>query len=181
MLPVSKLLSKYNNVTLVKLYVNSLHDKYNLNNVYLDAVKTHNRKIIKYENDDIYSFDLLSPKKMHTALCESPLKSPLKIDYNIICSAISIARIDKIHPSCLFLIPSQNISNSRLRVTNPIQIIGPFYRGHIECMFDALENTEVNKYDKYMKICAPDSSPLILKVVDTLEELDKIEINSIEG
>jgi hypothetical protein len=177
MLPVSKLLSKYNKVTFVKLYVNSLHDKYNLNNVYLDAVKTHNKKILKQETDDIYSFELFSPKKMHTAMCETPLK----IDYNIICSATSIYGLDKIQPSCVFLIPSQNISNTRLRVTNPIQIIGPFYRGHIESMFDALENTEVNKYDKYMKLCSPDTSPMILKVVDTLDELDKFEITPFEG
>jgi len=167
MLSISKVLKKYNEITLVKLFVNSLHEKLNLNNIYVDAAKNHNKKFIKHKHENIYDFELFAPKLLHTALCESPIK----IDYEIICSATKITNYNT-SLSCLFLVPSNNISSSKLRVVNPIQIIDPFSREHIKSTFDALENTEINKYEQNVKLCSPYLTPLIVRVVDTLEELD---------
>ena len=167
MLSISKVLKKYNEITLVKLFVNSLHEKNNLTNIYTDAAKNHNKKIINLKDQNIYDFELFSPKKLHTALCERPII----LDYEIICSGIKITSNNS-NPSCLFLIPSHNILNSKLRVSNPIQIIDPFSREHIKSTFDALENTEINKHDINVKLCSPSVTPLVIQVVDTLEELD---------
>lgn len=167
MLPISKVLKKYTEITIVKLYVNSLHDKLNLHNIYTDAAKNHNKNIVNLKDENIYDFELFAPKKMHTALTERPIK----IDYDIICSAIKITDNYR-HPSCLFLVPSNSISNSYLRAANQFQIIEPFYRGHVKSTFDALENTEINKYERHMKLCSPNITPLIIKVVDTLDDLD---------
>ena len=175
MLSISKVLKKYNEITLVKLYVNSLHDKLSLTNIYIDAAKNHNINIVNHKDVDIYDFELFSPKRIHTALCESPIK----VDYEIICSATKITNHNS-YPSCLFLVPSHNISNSKLRVVNPNQIIEPFSREHIKSTFDALENTEINKHERNVKLCSPCLTPLIVRVVDTLDELDNFDITPIE-
>jgi hypothetical protein len=167
MLSISKVLHKYSEITLVKLYVNSLHDKMNLNNIYVDAANNHNKRIVKHKHENIYDFELFSPKLLYTGLCESPKK----IDYEIICSATKITNYN-ITPSCLFLVPSHNISNSKLRVVNPIQIIEPFSREHIKCTFDIIEGTEINKHERNVKLCSPNLTPLIIKVVDTIDGLD---------
>ena len=73
--------------------------------------KNHNKKIINLKDQNIYDFELFSPKKLHTALCERPII----VDYEIICSGIKITSNNS-NPSCLFLIPSHNILNSKLRV-----------------------------------------------------------------
>ena len=173
MLPISKVLKKYTEITLVKLYVNSLHDKLSLNNIYIDAAKNHNKNIINHKDVDIYDFELFSPKSIHTALSEMPIK----IDYDVICSATKFTN-NSSSPSCLFLVPSHNISNSKLRLANPLQIIEPFYRGHIKSAFDALESTEINKHERNVKLCSPSVTPLIIQVVDTLDNLDHEEKNT---
>ena len=172
MLSISKVLQKYNKITLVKLYVNSLHDNLNLKNIYVDAANNHNKNIYNlkddYRNyDNIYHFELFSPKKMHNTLCDRQIK----IDYDIICSATKITN-DTSYPSCLFLIPSHNISKNKLRVTNPIQIIEPFVKRHITATFEAKEITEINKHERNVKICSPSLTPLIINVVDTIDGLD---------
>jgi hypothetical protein len=173
MLPISKVLKKYSEITLVKLYVNSLHDKLSLTNIYINAAKKHNINIVNHKDVDIYDFELFTPKRMDTALCERPIK----VDYDVICSATKITNNNS-SPSCLFLIPSHNISNSKLRLANPIQIIEPFYRGHIKSAFDVLESTEINKHERNVKLCSPSVTPLIVRVVETFDELDNEEKNT---
>jgi len=173
MLPISKVLKKYTEITLVKLYVNSLHDKLSLTNIYKDAAKNHNKNIVNHKDVDIYDFELFSPKRIHTALSEMPIK----IDYDIICSATKFTS-NSSSPSCLFLVPSHNISNSKIRLANPFQIIEPFYRGHIKCAFDPLESTEINKNERHVKLCSPSLTPLIIQVVDTLDNLEQEEKNT---
>jgi dUTP pyrophosphatase len=79
--------------------------------------------------------------------------------------------------------PRSSISKTNLRLANSVGIIDAGYRGNIMGMFDIVNIDEakmskymtedyiINKYDRLVQICAPGLVPIIVEVVDKVEEL----------
>jgi dUTP pyrophosphatase len=67
------------------------------------------------------------------------------------------------------------MSKGRLRLANSVGIIDAGYRGNLMSMFDLTTNISedyiVNKYDKLIQICAPSLVPIIVEIVDTIDDL----------
>jgi dUTP pyrophosphatase len=82
--------------------------------------------------------------------------------------------------------PRSSISKIPLRLANSTGIIDAGYRGHLTGMFDVVfdaarcqndlsDDNEADffgkKFDRYVQICAPGLVPILVEVVNTLEEL----------
>ena len=72
---------------------------------------------------------------------------------------------------CMY--PRSSISKSHIRLANNVGIIDAGYRGHLMGMFDVIykDTATINKYDRYLQICAPNLSPILITMVETKEDL----------
>jgi len=132
--------------------------------------ETEEQTIILYEH---------TPKKM----------KPYTLDFKVICSAQMVTDIDittqeeVLYNTGYDMRPRSSLSNTNLRLANSIGTIDAGYRGHLMGKFDLISlepipNTDFNKFgyvlDKYVRlvqICAPGLLPILVKIVDTKEEL----------
>lgn len=114
---------------------------------------------------------------------------PYTLDFKVICSAQMVTDIDittqeeVLYNTGYDMRPRSSLSNTNLRLANSIGTIDAGYRGHLMGKFDLtnlepLPNTDFNKFgyvlDKYVRlvqICAPGLLPILVKIVDTKEEL----------
>ena len=164
---VSSLIANYGRVMQLNIFVNSLNNNFDLKNLYLDAANRHNSKLLSSPAYCDAGFDLYSPISVDTALCSSPVK----LDFNIVCSASMMLDNGKSFNTGYYMYPRSSLSKTKLRLANSVGIIDAGYRGHLISMFDVLENTEFAANDRLIQICAPGLVPIFVKVVDTLEEL----------
>ena len=67
--------------------------------------------------------------------------------------------------------PRSSISKTQLRLANSTGIIDAGYRGNLMAMFDVEESHTGTKFDRYIQICAPSLVPIIVEIVDSLEDL----------
>lgn len=129
-----------------------------------------NKNIILYEH---------TPKKL----------KPYTLDFKVICSAQMVTDIDittkeeVLYNTGYDMRARSSLSNTNLRLANSIGTIDAGYRGHLMGKFDlttleTIPNTDFNEYgyvlDKYVRlvqICAPGLLPILVKIVDTKEEL----------
>jgi dUTP pyrophosphatase len=117
-----------------------------------------------------------------------PSKPPVnKLDFKICCSAKMHTDADKIYNTGYYMYPRSSLSKTQLRLANSTGIIDAGYRGHLIGMFDVdnmpfttsraytNENTDADfighKYDRYLQICAPALNPIIVEIVDSMDEL----------
>ena len=75
-----------------------------------------------------------------------------------------------------YMYPRSSISKTKLRLANATGIIDSGYRGHLIGMFDLInlsENQEyvVEEYDRLLQICAPGLVPIVVEVVNIIDEL----------
>jgi dUTP pyrophosphatase len=155
---------------LLKIFIdscdNDLIAKYN------EACKNHNSKLLhNFEHMDA-GFDLFAPetRRMYAACVQ-------KIDYNVICAAKMIncgQTTYKYHNTGFYIYPRSSISKTDIRLANNVGIIDAGYRGHLIGMFDVSYTeggTTVNKFDRYLQICAPGLIPIVVEMVSSREEL----------
>ena len=102
------------------------------------------------------------------------------VDYNICCSAKINCDTKKCFNTGYYIHPRSSLSKTKLRLANSTGIIDSGYRGHIMGMFDVVGNKVDNLidcdymgnvFDRYVQICAPSLMPILVEVVDTLEQL----------
>ena len=122
-------------------------------------------------------------------------RSPVnKFDFKVSCSAQMITDRSKHFNTGYYMYPRSSLSKTRLRLANSTGIIDSGYRGHLTGMFDVVnvdsENSNTNqliqdntqiysreadfwgkKFDRYVQICAPGLVPILVEVVETIEEL----------
>jgi dUTP pyrophosphatase len=70
--------------------------------------------------------------------------------------------------------PRSSLSKTKLRLANSTGIIDAGYRGHLMGMFDLIGTDElytIQQYDRLLQICAPGLLPIIVQVVNSVEEL----------
>ncbi len=161
------LLVFYNKFMRLKIFVDSSDNE--LKTKYKENIDKHHLKLDKNIDYIDAGFDLFSPetKKMNSSGVN-------KLDYKIICRAQMIeTNISSCYNSGFYMYPRSSISKSNLRLANNVGIIDAGYRGHLIGMFDVIytDETNVNKFDRHLQICAPGLVPIIVEIVDTIEEL----------
>lgn len=83
-------------------------------------------------------------------------------------------------PTGFYLYPRSSISGTQLRLANHVGIIDAGYRGIIRGKFDILSPIppDFAGYKALLQICAPDLGPVLVRLVDTLEELGETQRGS---
>jgi len=117
-----------------------------------------------------------------------------KLDFKVSCSAEMITDRGKRFNTGYYMYPRSSLSKTQLRLANSVGIIDSGYRGHLIGMFDVVniddssnnDNVVVDdniqyfrneadfwgkKFDRYVQICAPGLVPILVEIVDTMEEL----------
>lgn len=91
-----------------------------------------------------------------------------KLDYKIICSAQIVGFNISSYNTGFYMYPRSSISNSNIRLATNVGIIDAGYRGHLMGMFDVIyaNETNVNKFDRHLQICAPNLIPIIVTLVN---------------
>ena len=178
----------YDKIMVLKLFVDS--DDENLKNTYLNAAHTHNNKIIQNQQHIDAGFDLYAPGNEGEELeyygnhlrffgPGREDKSPInKLDMKVSCSAQIFTDNGKCFNTGYYMYPRSSISKTKLRLANGTGIIDSGYRGHLIGMFDVVDMVElgVNEYiveshDRLLQICAPGLVPIVVQIVDSMEEL----------
>ena len=168
---MNNLFNIYDKVMYLKIFVDGDND---LKQLYENASNSHNNKLLNnlYEIDA--GFDLYNPEIK--TINVNIKKQVHKLDLNVICSAKMITDCNKVFNTGYYMYPRSSLSKTKLRLANSIGIIDSGYRGHLMGMFDIVhlfpnEEYVVNKYDRLLQICAPGLVPIIVEVVNKLEEL----------
>ena len=163
---MSQLLNIYGRYMVLKIFLDSSDNI--LKNKYIDAANSHNNELVKSPHMIDAGFDLFAPD-FYTA--DSPLN---KIDFKLICSANMVLDSSKIYNTGYYMYPRSSLSKTKLRLANATGIIDAGYRGHLMGMFDLIGKDElytVQQYDRLLQICAPGLVPIIVEIVDSMDEL----------
>ena len=168
----TRLLDTYDKYMYLRLYIDDTND---LKNRYIDAALNHNNKILNPNNSCLDAgFDLFNPtRKVFNA---NQMTSVNKFDHNVVCSAQMATDSDKVYNTGYYMHPRSSVSKTKLRLANATGIIDSGYRGHLMGMFDLInvsvnEEYVVEKYDRLLQICAPGLVPIVVEVVNSIEEL----------
>lgn len=117
-----------------------------------------------------------------------------KLDLKVCCSAQMMTDSGKRFNTGYYMYPRSSLSKTKLRLANSTGIIDAGYRGHLMGMFDVVNvdpeiqdnnymvenNIQYNineadywgkKYDRYLQICAPGLVPILVEVVNDIDEL----------
>jgi dUTP pyrophosphatase len=183
---INNLLQKYERVMLLNLYVDK--DDSELKDLYIQHSNDHNYKICNNNYIDA-GFDLFTPGDKDEEVLKYfgvgwTTAGPVnKIDFKVKCSATMYLDSGKSYSTGYYLYPRSSLSKTRLRLANSTGIIDSGYRGNVLGMFDVVnvgktsdnENREADyfgkKFDRYVQICSPNLSPIIVNIVDSVEEL----------
>jgi dUTP pyrophosphatase len=143
----------------LKIYVQNE----SLKEQYLEHINKHNEQVMtKFPNA---GFDLLTPELME-------IKTKLfKINTEIKCAMFNNNNI----PVSYFLYPRSSIIKTYFRLANSVGIIDSGYRGDIIGAFDNNSYTTsiVHQYSRLLQICSPNLDPIIVEIVNSIEELSE--------
>jgi dUTP pyrophosphatase len=170
---VDKLLNVYGKCMYLKIFVDS--DDKELKEKYIEAINERRYKMIDNSGEYIDAgFDLFAPDmKRFTSLNVN------KLDYKIKCSATIREKnnieynTDIEYNTGFYMYPRSSISKSNIRLANNVGIIDAGYRGNLIGMFDLIYTNEmdIDKFDRYLQICAPGIIPIMVELVNSIEEL----------
>jgi len=185
------LLDKYDRVMHLKLFVDGDDE---LKQKYIESANKHNKNVLNNSSHIDAGFDLFSPrvadpielyhygdKRRFFGPNWKGLPDVNKLDFNVCCSAKMVCNSgSKSFNTGYYMYPRSSLSKTKLRLANSTGIIDSGYRGHIMAMFDVIGSKDENLidcdfmgnvYDRYTQICAPGLVPILVQVVDTLEQL----------
>jgi len=170
----------YDKVMVLKLFVDSNDN--DLKNKYLNNAYAHNNKIINNPTSIDAGFDLLTPTNIPFFA-----NNVNKLDLNVICSAKMYTDKNTNFNTGYYMYPRSSISKTPLRLANSTGIIDAGYRGHLMGMFDVVNGqsiTQTNqsnntqdadfvgqRFDRFLQICAPGLVPILVEVVNDINEL----------
>jgi len=147
-----------------------------LKNIYLNAALCHNEKLLNNPQMIDAGFDLFVPQGQSSLSAKT-----LKVDFNIICAAQMVLDSGKTYNTGYYMHPRSSLSKTKLRLANSTGIIDAGYRGNLIGVFDVLEDTSFQKFDRLLQICAPGLMPIVIKIVDRLEDLGEQTERGIGG
>lgn len=159
-------LYQYDKYMYLKIFIDS--DDEELKKKYTESINERNLKILNNPEHIDAGFDLFSPETKTFSSTEVN-----KLDYKVICSAKMVHKNNPTYNTGFYMYPRSSISKSKIRLANNVGIIDSGYRGHLIGMFDVIYDTTttVNKLDKHLQICAPGLVPIIIEMVNSIEEL----------
>lgn len=171
----NNLLNKYKRYMNLKIYVDTIDTE--LINKYTEAIDQHNLKIANNIDHIDAGFDLYCPEDM-----TFKSSNVNKLDHKIICNAKIIEKNNSYYTG-YYMYPRSSISKTNLRLANNVGIIDAGYRGHLIGMFDLVNTdlTSIKKFDRYLQICAPGLIPIVVELVESLEELGEKTIRGDGG
>jgi len=98
-------------------------------------------------------------------------------DYGNLCYGTGLAmEIPENHVGLLF--PRSSVSKTSLRLCNSVGVIDSGYRGNLKGFFDNMYKSEdwvAEKHTRLVQICSPTLSPIIVEIVDTLDDTERGE------
>ena len=180
---IFNILMRYHNIMYLKIYVDEpLTITSELKTIYQEAATNHNAKI---ENNSQFidaGFDLYLPSNYNETIQAYDNTLVFKndgavktVDFKIKCSAKMYSSPDREYNTGYYMFPRSSISKGRLRLANSVGIIDAGYRENLITMFDLTTNISedyiVNKYDKLIQIYAPSLVPIIVEIVDNIDDL----------
>lgn len=191
---LNSLLNVYDKVMILKLFVDS--EDNNLKNMYYAAADRHNNKLTNSPYHIDAGFDLFAPgneegsdeERTYGNLIRffgpnwSDVKPVNKLDLKVCCSARMFTDTGKNFNTGYYMYPRSSISKTQLRLANATGIIDAGYRGHLMGMFDVVNIPEGikqdgdadyfgEKFDRYLQICAPGLVPIIVEIVNSMNDL----------
>ena len=176
----NNLLTVYGKFMNLKIYVPlRTEEDMELRNQYMDAVANHNNKILNPDNKYLDAgFDLLVPRDCFTPTYATNTPQ-LKLDFTVICAATMVTEGGKNYNTGFYMDPRSSISKTSLRLANSRGIIDSGYRGPLIGMFDIINNNQninllARRHDRVTQICAPGLEPILVEIVENLEDLGEI-------
>lgn len=163
----------YEKVMVLKIFVDDESDDNELKKKYIEAAVAHNTKIENNSTIIDAGFDLYAPLEIDPqGKSFVPEKYAFfKLDFKIKCSAKMYTET-KVYNTGYYMYPRSSISKTPLRLANSCGIIDAGYRGNLMSMFDSLDKSyPIKKFDRYIQICAPSLVPILVEIVDNIEEL----------
>jgi len=144
----------------LKIYIENI----SLKEKYSEHINTHNIQVLsRFPNA---GFDLFTPNTIEVTT------KTFKLNTEIICAMFDTNN----EPVSYFLCPRSSIIKTDYRLANSIGIIDSGYRGNIIGAFDNNSNLEINiieQYSRLLQLCAPNLGPIIVEIVNSLEELSE--------
>ena len=139
-----------------------------LRQLYKTAAIVHNNKML---NNHFYDagFDISTPTPYS---CAQGIVT--KINFQVRCAAQMVCDTGRHFPIGFHMYPRSSLSNTPLRLANSVGIIDSGYRGDLIGAFECRTPSPqyvVLKQDKLVQICAPGLVPIIVELVDSLQEL----------
>jgi len=173
---LQKLLLQYSKIMYLKIFIDSEDPELHL--IYDNYIKTHYDKLFTQEHIDA-GFDIFVPETLSFSN-----DTVNKLDTKISCSAFiyQLSKKEKyeeiennfdIFSTGFYVYARSSISKTPLRLANNVGIIDSGYRGHLIGMFDLLYKNEftLDKFNRYLQICAPELIPIYVQKVYTKEDL----------
>jgi dUTP pyrophosphatase len=166
----NRLLSTYSQYFILQIkVVENMPNYHEVHNLYVQNADIHNNNVF-YNNYIDAGFNLLLREEVN---CDSNKVN--KIDFGVKCSGKMICDNGKEFSSGYYMYPrSSTGSKTALRMANSVGIIDSGYRGNLMGCFDVITNTNSPSYfDKYtslVQICAPSLVPIVILIVDDLDE-----------
>lgn len=178
---------KHDRYMVLKLFVDDVNNNSDLYTKYVENAKLHNNKLMNNENFMDSGFDLMLPynsdKNAVIGLTKCVSNRVNKIDLRVKCSA-QMVLLDKKSECCCdtgsrefntgyYMYPRSSISKSCMRLANSVGIIDSGYRGNLIAMVDCVyeEQFLFSAYERYFQICAPGLVPVVVCIVDNVEDL----------
>lgn len=158
--------SNINQFAILKIFI----EDNELKNLYKIKIDDHNNKIKNSAYPDS-GFDLFVPTHYNI---ESSVNGPTKIDMKVKCSMkMDLGYNDTNSPVGFYMYPRSSIYKTPLRLANSVGIIDSGYRGSLMSIFDNCANAkyDLEKHTRLVQICSPDLRPIVVIMVDNIEEL----------
>ena len=204
--PNDWILKTYEKYMLLKIFVDEPKDA-KLKQKYMDYALEHNESLKTNTSHINAGFDIFTPSPQdeddtqvfgpNIVRCfgtgwedTSPVN---KFDFKIRCSAAIVTDTGKMYNTGYYMYPRSSLSKTNLRLANAVGIIDAGYRGHLIGMFDVVNINEnelsddrdydciVKKYDRLVQICAPSLIPIIVEIVDSVDELGEKTLRGDSG
>lgn len=157
------MLRKSTQVMNLSIFINSDDDV--LKQLYKEAAIMHNEKMCNNPFPDA-GFDLFAPFRIQ---CDCDNVN--KINFQVRCSA-TMSYEAYSYNTGYYLYPRSSLSKTTLRLANSVGIIDSGYRGDLIGVFDCIRSAStIHPYDKLIQICAPGLVPIMVTIVDNLDEL----------
>jgi len=155
--------SNYDEVMVLRLFTSNN----TLKLAYTDAIEKRNLKWQENVEFVDAGFDLFAPSEVEFyGGCH-------KIDFEIQCSAKLLnLHSNRSRYTSYYMYPRSSVSKSPLRLANSVGVIDAGYRGNVMAMFDCRGPFfKVNPLERYAQICAPNLCPVLVEMVDKVEDL----------